>query len=71
MTAPITELDRIQERIESLDVITKTFESLIVDIAEGKVTLEEAFVDTGLYRTVLKLSVRPVSRLETKCTNGC
>lgn len=40
-----------------LTVIVKAFESIIVDVAEGKYALEEVTVDTGLFRTVLKLSV--------------
>ena len=40
-----------------LTVIAKAFESIIEDVAEGKYALEEVTVDTGLFRTVLKLSV--------------
>ena len=40
-----------------LTVIVKAFESIIVDVAEGKYALEEVTIDTGLFRTVLKLSV--------------
>tara|TARA_R110002020_G_scaffold78398_1_gene197220 strand:+ start:409 stop:672 length:264 start_codon:yes stop_codon:yes gene_type:complete len=40
-----------------LSVITDAFESLIVDIAEGTVILEEATLDEGKIRTTFRLSV--------------
>tara|TARA_R110002020_G_scaffold51677_1_gene146131 strand:+ start:973 stop:1209 length:237 start_codon:yes stop_codon:yes gene_type:complete len=40
-----------------LSVITDAFESLLVDIAEGKYLLEEATLDEGSIRTTFRISV--------------
>ena len=52
--------------MKDLSVITKTFESLMVDIAEGRVLLEEATIDEGTFRTVLRISVVPTGILKQR-----
>lgn len=44
--------------------ISKAVQSLLVDTSEGKYILEEATVDEGKNRTVIRISVIPTSALK-------
>jgi len=51
---------------KELDNISHAIEELFLDIAKGRFQLEEATLDTGTYRTVLKVSVLPTDKLRKK-----
>ena len=48
---------------KELDNISHAMGQLLLDIAQGRFQLEEASLDTGTYRTVLKVSVLPTDKL--------
>ena len=43
--------------MKDLSVIINTFKSLMIDIAKGRVFLEDATIDEGRFRTVFRLSI--------------
>ena len=44
------------DELISLRRLVSTFKSLVTDIAKGTVTIEEAFIDKGSTKVVIKLS---------------
>lgn len=57
MVKPVNIIEDVYGTPVNVPVIVKAFESIIVAIAEGRYALEEVTVDTGLFRTVFKLSI--------------
>ena len=51
--------------MKELDNISNAIGELFVNIAKGRFQLEEATLDTGTHRTVLKVSVLPTDKLRS------
>ncbi|PHQ84136.1 MAG: hypothetical protein COB65_06350 [Thalassobium sp.] len=51
------------KRLKELVNISDAIGDLFLDIAKGRLQLEEATIDTGTFRTVLRVSVVPTDKL--------
>lgn len=54
----------MQNKYTLMSDISKAVQSILVDTSEGKYILEEATVDEGEFRTVIRISVVPTSALK-------